>query len=787
MQRVNVIDVTKRALACLACALMLCGAFAVCAFADEVVEPAATDDAVEIEAVPLAAADESELSVSVSGIDGQAADGESVGEETDNVAEVADAQTDAEDVDEGIEEPDEAVNEDTPAGEAVDEDASVGEAVVETSEADGADGEEADNEPAEATAEVSAEASNDDAVTQDAAPQAAPAQAASGQLAPKVEESKPAAATESAAPAKSQAETQEPATAKVEVVPDVMHGETPMTAAAPPVPKPIDTGVYVIKTGLNGAHALAVADGARTVGAGICQQDVDGTYDQLFYLEKLSSDTFSIFSVLSGLALSFSGGEFTFQAYTGVAGQQFTIKASSDGAWTLATSDNRLITMNDASGKAGVGISATPKSGTARQDFRLVSAAMVVPGVHALFSTADPTGALAATSAGAVVQESEGMLDEKYLVARSASGDYSVCSMVTGKYLAMVGDSVANSDSPFYWEVSMLSTGGRRSLVFQDPLSGKALVTPAGANGTAVGASTYADKATYGILPSHVDPLDSGRYAILNDGTNRALSVRDDSWDAGAGLQVRENANSGGQVFDIANLGFGLFSINNAMTSLAVSSWGSDVQQRNADGGSAQQWYLCISPNGALTFACVADLNALAGGTSNGAAATMAANNGSAVQRWRVTYAEYTPDPVLVRAQSMIGSQKSQTAYYIAVDLTASRTMVFYGSAGSWTPIKNWACGTGAPSSPTVTGDYIISGRGEYFWGNMGGTPYYCYYYTQFYGDYLFHSYPCDPGTFNIQDSSNGPVSHGCVRLPLDQAKWIYDTIPYYTAVKLYY
>ena len=378
------------------------------------------------------------------------------------------------------------------------------------------------------------------------------------------------------------------------------------------------------------------------------------------------------------------------------------------------------------------------------------------------------------------------MLEEKYLVAGTAAGDYSVCSMTTGKYLAMVDGAVTNSATPFYWEVTLRNTGDRRSLVFEDPLSGKVLITPAGANGTAVGAASYADEPTRGILPAHVDPLDNGRYAIL-DGAGRALSVRDDSWDDGAGLQVNNDTNAGGQVFDVANLGFGLFSITNAMTGMAVSSWGTDVQQRSVDGGSAQQWYLCIAPNGALTFACAADRNVITGGTSAGTAATMAAFKGSDVQRWRVTYASYTPDPVLVRAQSMMGSDSSQTAYYIAVDLTASRTIVFYGSADNWRPVKNWACGTGAPSSPTVTGDYIVSGRGYQFWGDMGGTPYTCYYYTQFYGDYLFHSYPCDPGTFNIQDSSNGPVSHGCVRLPLDQAKWIYDTIPYYTKVRLYY
>ena len=44
-----------------------------------------------------------------------------------------------------------------------------------------------------------------------------------------------------------------------------------------------------------------------------------------------------------------------------------------------------------------------------------------------------------------------------------------------------------------------------------------------------------------------------------------------------------------------------------------------------------------------------------------------------------------------------------------------------------------------------------------------------------------------DAGTFNLQDGTIGAnASHGCVRLELANAKWIYDNVPYGTKVVVY-
>lgn len=124
----------------------------------------------------------------------------------------------------------------------------------------------------------------------------------------------------------------------------------------------------------------------------------------------------------------------------------------------------------------------------------------------------------------------------------------------------------------------------------------------------------------------------------------------------------------------------------------------------------------------------------------------------------------------------------SSTSWLIMVDTNNCHIGVYQGRYGSWKPVKEWICSTGKSSTPTVLGQFRVTGKGYSF-----GRGYTCYYYTQFYGDYLLHSIPYNQGTFNVQDGRLGVhISHGCVRLSIENAKWIYDYIPYGTKVVTY-
>ncbi|RNL38385.1 L,D-transpeptidase family protein [Paraeggerthella hongkongensis] len=122
----------------------------------------------------------------------------------------------------------------------------------------------------------------------------------------------------------------------------------------------------------------------------------------------------------------------------------------------------------------------------------------------------------------------------------------------------------------------------------------------------------------------------------------------------------------------------------------------------------------------------------------------------------------------------------SNTPWLIMIDTTNCMLGVFKGSAGNWTSVSSWPCSPGKASTPTVLGEYTVGLKGYSF-----GSGFTCYWWTQFYGDYLIHSEVYYQNTFTWMEGTMGvPGSHGCIRLPIDQAKWIYDNIP--TGTKVY-
>ncbi|RGY78945.1 L,D-transpeptidase [Dorea sp. AM58-8] len=125
----------------------------------------------------------------------------------------------------------------------------------------------------------------------------------------------------------------------------------------------------------------------------------------------------------------------------------------------------------------------------------------------------------------------------------------------------------------------------------------------------------------------------------------------------------------------------------------------------------------------------------------------------------------------------------SRTGYLILVDRAACRTTIFAGSAGAWNLLYDWQCAPGKPSTPTVGGEFTVGSKGYYF--DSGNAR--CYWYTQFYGDYLFHSVLYSKYNGRLMDGRVGmQLSHGCVRLPIEKAKWIYDNIPTGTKVVVF-
>ncbi|CDM67324.1 Hypothetical protein CM240_0150 [Clostridium bornimense] len=121
--------------------------------------------------------------------------------------------------------------------------------------------------------------------------------------------------------------------------------------------------------------------------------------------------------------------------------------------------------------------------------------------------------------------------------------------------------------------------------------------------------------------------------------------------------------------------------------------------------------------------------------------------------------------------------------YGIVVSIDQQRVYVYEDSK----LIKSMLCATGVEGSDTPVGRYKIIARAKSFFSQQyqqGG-----YYYLQFMGDFLFHSVPFGPDGKIIPEEENKlgfKASHGCVRLSLDDSKWLYDTVPNQTDVVIY-
>ena len=127
-------------------------------------------------------------------------------------------------------------------------------------------------------------------------------------------------------------------------------------------------------------------------------------------------------------------------------------------------------------------------------------------------------------------------------------------------------------------------------------------------------------------------------------------------------------------------------------------------------------------------------------------------------------------------------SLESKTNYLVTVDLKSQNTYIYEGSKNKWNLLKTFKCSTGIKNKETPEGIFSIKEKGEWFFSqkyNQGGK-----YWVQFSGNYLFHSIPFDKDKKTIVDYTLGtPSSHGCIRLSVDDSKWLYDNIPKNTKV----
>lgn len=146
---------------------------------------------------------------------------------------------------------------------------------------------------------------------------------------------------------------------------------------------------------------------------------------------------------------------------------------------------------------------------------------------------------------------------------------------------------------------------------------------------------------------------------------------------------------------------------------------------------------------------------------------------------------------VILSAHKADAAEKNDVPYLIKVNRYHNTITVYAkDEMGKYNvPVKAFVCSTGKKGTQTVLGTYNT--KAKYRWKALMGDVW-GQYATRIVGGILFHSVYYyeykNPGSLatNEYNKLGSPASHGCIRLTVADAKWIYDNCPVGTTVVIY-
>lgn len=134
-----------------------------------------------------------------------------------------------------------------------------------------------------------------------------------------------------------------------------------------------------------------------------------------------------------------------------------------------------------------------------------------------------------------------------------------------------------------------------------------------------------------------------------------------------------------------------------------------------------------------------------------------------------------TGDAVKEAMISKANGLSSKTKWLILCDTNNFLTGVFKGSKGNWKLVRFICVSVGKPSTPTKKGTFTIKNKKKKFFS--GAVR--CKYCTRFTKAYYFHSLPYTwNGKYIASSRLAQRCTHGCVRMEIGDAKYIYRNVP---------
>ena len=516
-------------------------------------------------------------------------------------------------------------------------------------------------------------------------------------------------------------------------------------------------GCYRIEAGTG--KSLEVADESVLPGANVRQNQYKGSAGQLWVAKDNGDGSFTFLNKRNGLALDIAGGKAVktsnLQCYTANGGQAQKFKLTKctnflkSGTFVLRSSLNnqKAIDVKSGSRSEGANVQIHSSNGTQAQKWN--------------------------------VQLVEGQ-----------ANTYTFRSIVSGRLLTMdangnVCQRQQNNSTSQQWKVSVQGGG----YVFTNVKYGKALDVKGGqtANGTNVQGHRINGTAAQRFSLAGSSLLNNGTYFVQSAGNgSQVLDVKWGSKDNGANIQTHKNNNSGAQKWKISQNSDGTYKIVNAQSNKALDIAsgkavdGANVQQTTSNSNTTQKWCLINNNDGTFKFASAANKSLVLSVNGNllSDANVCVQNDRNAInQRFTFSSTSYSPMPAAQQAMlDKAQGYSSGSGYLIMVNRATHKVGVFKGAKGRWSYQSYWSCVTGAPWSQTITGVFKTTGFKRL---NLT-TDYRARFCTQINGGYFFHS-------ILASDNELGQsLSHGCIRLSVPCAQWIYNNIGRGTTVVIY-
>lgn len=152
----------------------------------------------------------------------------------------------------------------------------------------------------------------------------------------------------------------------------------------------------------------------------------------------------------------------------------------------------------------------------------------------------------------------------------------------------------------------------------------------------------------------------------------------------------------------------------------------------------------------------------------------------------------FSADAVPVSATPRPSPTPAPAQYKLMVDVTNQITRAYtYDENGEYTVlVREMICSTGTSSNPTPLGTTIMPSK-RARWGYFPTWDSHAQYLTRIDSANAFHSvlYSApDESTLSVKsfEALGTPASHGCVRLLVSDAKWIYDNCKAGTVITVY-